>query len=325
MKTKLLIAIVVALMAATSAFSQESGNASDGSVNLGKITVYKFEEKPVSYTITRGGEKKHETIPSAVGYEKMADLYVTKIGNNTYFKIQIEGEIYAVVSRPSGERFIPTISLEYTWINKNCDYVKVPTLSHKAGPYFLNVPYRQSNDSQANTGQSNGNVNSNNTQTASASNNNSGLQKFVGVWRGADNDFGDIKISVNNGKLNLQMKTDKGFKSFEPRVDGDMISWSYEGWVDYGKWDTYSDQFNTYHYLVGEGYSYNDKVEVYNYGVWYGRKKANKEVMRNCFSAKFKNGNLEITKSYKFDYYDDSGFQFYRRSDYKTSATYTQW
>ena len=75
MKTKLLVAIAVALMAATNVFAQGNDNNTDGSINLGKISVYKFKADSLPYSGESG-----KTL-TAVRTEYMANLYALKIEN----------------------------------------------------------------------------------------------------------------------------------------------------------------------------------------------------------------------------------------------------
>lgn len=319
MRNNVLLTFLGILFISSNAFSQANNNSLNGFTNLGKVSVYKFRADSLYYT-----NEKNKRL-TAVGTEFEADLYASKLGNNTFFKILINGESYAVVSRAKGDGFIPYNTYYRSCILKNGKYVSVPTLTHKAGQYFLNIPYSETSNYNNNPNQLNGNnlsVKSSNV----TSNAKSGIEQFVGVWKSSgDKDFGDIKIFVDNNKLSLQMKTDDGLKSFAPDFRDNMISWSYTVSEGYGKWETHSDQFNVYHYLIGEGYSYNDKVEVFGGNWLLGKTKANREVLSFCYSAKLNNGNLDIKRSYRYEYFNNSEYQFFRYSPFTSNAIYTQW
>lgn len=77
---------------------------------------------------------------SAVGKEFLADLYSSSVGDNTYFRIFIDGNSYAVVSNPYGTK-VSGDNYYAAWILKGGKYVKSPTLGYMAGSYFLTLPY----------------------------------------------------------------------------------------------------------------------------------------------------------------------------------------
>lgn len=150
---RMAVVMITALTLALPCMAQVSSNNSD--VYLGKIQVYLFSMDSLYYQ----GVKRL----SAVGKELSADLYSSKVGDNTYFRITIEGDSYAVVSNPYGSG----VSSEYyyaAWILKNGQYVRKPDLAYMAGPYFLTLPYAKTDDRKnANT---TNNFSSNSTTTA---------------------------------------------------------------------------------------------------------------------------------------------------------------
>lgn len=111
--------------------AQNSGNS------LGKIPVYSFRIDSLGYA---DGTKRL----SAIGTEAMAELFAYSIGNNTYFKVQIGGESLAVTENPYGTRVSPT-SYIYAWVYRDGRYDATPSLTHKAGDFFLTLPFSYSN------------------------------------------------------------------------------------------------------------------------------------------------------------------------------------
>lgn len=152
------------------------------------------------------------------------------------------------------------------------------------------------------------------------SDNKTGLQRFVGVWKSSETDFGDIQISFKDNKLFLQQKTAQGLKSSFPNVSDDVIKWSIDVSEDYGKWFTQYTSSGDY-IILGEGLTWQDKAIAKN----ISRNQANREVLKFNYSARLKNGNLEITQEYSFLYYYDRDYAFYYENDSKIRATYTQW
>ena len=151
---RMVVVVISAFCLTKPCFSQVGNNYSD--VYLGKIQVYKFSMDSLYYQ----GVKKL----SAVGRELSADLYSTKVGDNTYFRITIERDSYAVVSNPYGSK----VSSEYyyaAWLLKNGQYVRTPELAYMAGSYFLTLPYAKTDDRRnANT---TANIASNSTPASS--------------------------------------------------------------------------------------------------------------------------------------------------------------
>ena len=107
---------------------------------LGKIPVYKFKIDSLTY---RDEVKRL----SAIGTEYTADLYSIRVGENTYFKIKIDGETYAVVSNPYGKR-VSFDDYYCAWLWKNGKYVSMPDFTRMAGVYFLELPYSKSDETK---------------------------------------------------------------------------------------------------------------------------------------------------------------------------------
>ena len=153
---RMVVVIISAFCFAKPCLSQVSNNNSD--TYLGKINVYKFSMDSLYYH----GVK----LSSAVGRELSAELYSSKVGDNIYFRISIEGDIHAVVSNPYGTR-VSSDNYYYAWILKNGQYVRTPDLAYMAGSYFLTLPYAKTDDKRnANT---TANVPSNSTPASSTS------------------------------------------------------------------------------------------------------------------------------------------------------------
>lgn len=160
----------------------------------------------------------------------------------------------------------------------------------------------------------------------SSSDNKTGLQRYVGVWKSTakdlstGTDFGDIHISIKDSKLFVQQKTVDGLKSSNPQVYDNYIKWSVNVNEDYGKWSAQ----NTSHgdIVLGEGITWNDKAYIKRNS---SINKANREVLRYYYTAQLKDGNLEISRTYTFLYYYDKEFVFSRDGNYKGYAIYTQW
>lgn len=132
---RMAVVIITALTLTQPSMAQVNNNNSD--VYLGKIQVYLFTMDSLHYQ----GDKR----PSAVGRELPADLYSTKVGDNTYFRIAIDGDSYAVVSNPYGSRVFADYYYA-AWILKNGKYERTPDLTYMAGSYFLTLPYAQKDD-----------------------------------------------------------------------------------------------------------------------------------------------------------------------------------
>lgn len=134
----MIISTTSALVVTPTAFSSSivshfNSCTGDEGTYMGQIPVYTFKMDSLRY----GSYGKQKT---AVGTEYMAALYSVRIGNDTYFKISINGESYAVIPNPYGTR-VASESYYQAWLFKDSKYERLPELKHKASSYFLNLPY----------------------------------------------------------------------------------------------------------------------------------------------------------------------------------------
>lgn len=135
LKNRVKITFTILLIAFSVSFdglAQSNGSASSENGYLGQIPVYKFRMD----TLTYGAQKKY----SAVGTEYMAGLYSSRVGNDTYFRITINGETYAVTSNPYNGK-VTSEQYYAHWLLKEGSYQKISSIHYKAGPYFLDLPY----------------------------------------------------------------------------------------------------------------------------------------------------------------------------------------
>ena len=151
---RIAVVMITALTLALPSMAQVSNNNSG--VYLGKIQVFQFSMDSLYYQ----GEKKL----SAVGRELSADLYSSKVGDNTYFRITIEGDSYAVVSNPYGSSKVSSEKYYAAWILKNGQYIRIPDLPYLAGSYFLTLPYAKQDERKITN--TTANISSNSTTTA---------------------------------------------------------------------------------------------------------------------------------------------------------------
>lgn len=114
---RVVVVLIMAFYFVMPCLSQVSKNSTEA--YLGKIQVYRFAMDSLNY----GGAEKL----SAVGKEFLADLYSSRVGDNTYFRILIDGNSYAVVSNPYGTK-VSSDNYYAAWILKGGKYVKSPTL-----------------------------------------------------------------------------------------------------------------------------------------------------------------------------------------------------
>lgn len=157
---KRIILLIIVLSQNMSLLAQVLNSAFEETY-LGQIFVYKFTMDSLSYR----GKKEL----SAVGKEYMASLFSSKIGENIFFKLKIDGESYAVVSNPYGNR-VSYNDYYAAWILKEGNYLSPPKLTHMAGTYLLTMPYSVSNSntssySSHNESQSNSSIVQNEKQT----------------------------------------------------------------------------------------------------------------------------------------------------------------
>ena len=134
----------------------------DGKTDLGKISVYKFTLKDLNY-------KDGETHLSAVGTEYTAQLYMTPVGSSAIFTITIDGDSYTVVENPYGKK-VSDRDYFAAWVLKGGEYVSAPKCTHKAGDYFLSLPFSNGGTSASDTKSSTKTSTSTSTSSSSTSN-----------------------------------------------------------------------------------------------------------------------------------------------------------
>ena len=154
------------------------------------------------------------------------------------------------------------------------------------------------------------------------------LQKFVGVWTPSkiDGKIGDIKISIKEGKLYIQMKMDNGVRKFEDvTIKGNTIMWSYVEEKNYGKW--YLGRWwetNQTEILVG-----NKDGSVGTNGapteIFVRGHSANLEIEYWGFKGDLNNDELLISSRCWGDYYSDGTKVFSQSSNWIVESTYTNW
>ena len=155
--------------------------------------------------------------------------------------------------------------------------------------------------------------------------NNQYQNKLIGVWKSTEKgsrDLGDIQISNKDGKLFIQMKKTNGLQSMFATYNNDDIEWSIDVNVDYGKWQVATYEPYVGPVIVGDGYKYTDRKKP----TGVARSLANKEVLREYYRARIKDGNLNISISYKYLYYYDNNYCFSCEGDYTINdVIYTKW
>ena len=151
--------------------------------------------------------------------------------------------------------------------------------------------------------------------------------ELIGVWKSTEKgyrDFGDIQISNKDGNLFVQMKKIYGLKSTSATVHNDYIEWLIDLNEEFGTWKIQTYTFGG-QVIVGDGYSYTDKKKPIE-DVPHERTFANKEVFREKYRARIKDGNLIISKSFEFLYYNDSKYCFSCEGEQTIdNVIYTQW
>lgn len=150
---------------------------------------------------------------------------------------------------------------------------------------------------------------------------------LIGVWKSTEKgykDLGDIQISNKDGNFFVQMKKAYGLKSTSATVHNDYIEWSLDLNEEYGTWriQTYTSVGQI---IVGDGYSYTDKKKPTG-SVVRERSFANKEVLREKYRGRIKDGNLVLSVSYEFLYYNDGNYCFSCAGEQTIdNVIYTQW
>lgn len=102
-------------------------------ISLGEINVYSFSLDSL-YTSGHRGKALY-----AVGKKHSGELYCTKVGENIFFKISIDGKMYSVIDNPYGEK---VSSQDYNSAGYWNDgkWERLNKLTHAAGQYFLKLP-----------------------------------------------------------------------------------------------------------------------------------------------------------------------------------------
>jgi len=158
----------------------------------------------------------------------------------------------------------------------------------------------------------------------------SDLQKFVGIWTPSNKGWiGNIKISLKDGNLFVQMKTDEGLKQTANVTSrGNEITWSYVDETNYGKWYLgmwiwastgereeciLVDNGNGTHGTNGA------PTKIYKRG------RANREVNYWGFRGILNDGNLEVSSKYWGEYFDNRDLLFEQSSNYTSYSIFTNW
>lgn len=154
--------------------------------------------------------------------------------------------------------------------------------------------------------------------------------QFISVWTPSKNPspWGKIKISYNNGRLLLEMKSDEGLKKFtNVRIDNGILYATMEESTEYGYWKIGNWNRERNHILVSHsGASFSnygtngEATKIYSRGI------ATKE--RNFFQLKLilNNGNLELYHCYFGEYINNNGtVLFTQSSNFIYGDDYTNW
>ncbi len=156
----------------------------------------------------------------------------------------------------------------------------------------------------------------------SSSTEKTGLQRFVGVWKPNESFLGDIHISIKDGKLFVEMKTSNGIKSSFAEVRDEQIIWSVKVNEDYGKYRAQYTSSGKY-ILLDEGHSYQDKEYLEDVNSF--NTQANREVLWDIYYGRLNNGNLDVKMNWKYTYFNNNEYVFYREHKSSKTSTYTQW
>lgn len=151
--------------------------------------------------------------------------------------------------------------------------------------------------------------------------------QLIGVWKSTEKGFrnlGDIQITNKEGKLFVQMKKADGLQSMFATCNSDDIEWSIDVNVDYGEWQVATYEHYVGPVIVGDGYKYTDRRKPND----LSSRLANKEILREYYRARIKDGNLSISIYYKYLYYNynNNTFCFSCNGDYTINdVIYTKW
>lgn len=128
-----LFVVVIVLIASAYELGAKGETVSDGKEHLGKISVYRFTFKDLSY-------QDHQKVErTAVGTEYTGELFVAGTGSNVVFSVSVGGEEYVVYPNPYGNK-VSNEEYYSAWLLKDGKYESLPKLTHKAGDYFLALP-----------------------------------------------------------------------------------------------------------------------------------------------------------------------------------------
>lgn len=155
-------------------------------------------------------------------------------------------------------------------------------------------------------------------------------EKFVGVWTPSNKGWiGNIKISVKEGKLFVQMKTDEGLKQANNvMVNGNEITWSFVDETNYGKWylgmwTWVSTGKSELCILVDNGDGTHGTNGAPTRIIKRGQ--ANREVSYWGFKGVLKDDNLELGSKHYGEYYRNEELMFEQSSNYILYSTFTNW
>lgn len=155
-------------------------------------------------------------------------------------------------------------------------------------------------------------------------------EKFVGVWTPSDKGWiGNIKISVKEGKLFVQMKTDEGLKQItNATVNGNEITWSFVDEANYGNWYlgmwTWASTGEREECILVD---HGDGTQGTNGAPTkvYRRSRANREVSYWGFKGVINNDNLELSSKCWGEYYANKDLLFEQSSNYTPYSIFTNW
>jgi hypothetical protein len=160
----------------------------------------------------------------------------------------------------------------------------------------------------------------------------SNLDKFVGVWTPSNSGgwIGNIKISIKDGKLFVQMKTDSGLKSFnDVKVSGDEISWSYVEEVNYGRyyigmwtWASSGKREECIIIDLGNGRRSTNGAPT---NIYQRGRTADREVEYWGFKGKLQEDVLNVSYKCWGNYYNGSDLVFDQSSGDTFYSSYTNW
>lgn len=158
-------------------------------------------------------------------------------------------------------------------------------------------------------------------------------EKFLGIWKKNDTDskwiYRDMKITKDNGKIYVQMKTDEGLKKTEAYINNGILSWYYTLNVNYGKWKLGGWWQGKYCkdliIVCHSNGSYGSNGDCSGRYQNYNNNTANKEIEYIGFKAYFEDGNLKVYNLLGSDYCNGDIALFYQTSNWVLFDIYTNW